>query len=146
MSTSPSAAGGAGTPAAPAAFTATMLTLSLTVRDLPRSLAWWRDVLGFALERRVERDGALRAAAMSAGSVRILLNQDDGARGWERVKGEGFSFQLVTAQDVDAVARRIRAAGGTLDTEPADMPWGTRAFRLRDPDGYRLSISSPRPA
>ncbi|MHB2033651.1 MAG: VOC family protein, partial [Gemmatimonadaceae bacterium] len=56
---------------------------------------------------------------------------------------EGFSLQFITVQSVDDVARRIRDLGGTLDSEPADMPWGVRSFRLRDPDGYRLSISSP---
>ncbi|MFI5311650.1 MAG: hypothetical protein ACHQQ3_10475 [Gemmatimonadales bacterium] len=31
---------------------------------------------------------------------------------------------------------------GTLDTEPTTMPHGVRAFRLRDPSGFRFSISS----
>jgi hypothetical protein len=30
--------------------------------------------------------------------VRILLNQDDGAKGFDRVKGEGFSLMFTTAQ------------------------------------------------
>jgi uncharacterized glyoxalase superfamily protein PhnB len=50
---------------------------------------------------------------------------------------------LTTADDIDAIAARARAAGATLDTEPAVM-WGVRAFRLRDPDGFRWTISSPR--
>jgi uncharacterized glyoxalase superfamily protein PhnB len=53
---------------------------------------------------------------------------------------------ITTAQDIDAIAERIRAGGGTLDSEPADMPWGVRAFRVRDPDGFRISFSSPRPS
>ena len=85
------------------------------------------------------------AVAVKAGDVRILLNQDDGKRGWDRVKGEGFSLMLTTAQDIDQVAMRIKGKGGTLETEPADMPWGVRMFRLRDPDGYKIAISSERP-
>lgn len=76
--------------------------------------------------------------------MRILLNQDDGAKGLERKKGAGFSLMITTAQDVDGIAERIRENGGTLDSEPADMPWGGRAFRLQDPDGFRLAISSGR--
>jgi len=49
---------------------------------------------------------------------------------------------ITTAQNIDEVAKRIKASGGTLDSEPADMPWGARMFRLRDPDGFRLTISS----
>jgi uncharacterized glyoxalase superfamily protein PhnB len=28
-----------------------------------------------------------------------------------------------------------------LQSEPADMPWGARIFRLVDPDGFKLVIS-----
>jgi uncharacterized glyoxalase superfamily protein PhnB len=124
---------------------ASALSASLTVNDLARSLAWYTDTLGFAVDRRHERDGKLMAVSLKAGAVRILLNQDDGAKGMNRAKGEGFSLQLTTSQSIDAIAQRIRDAGGTLETEPADMPWGVRAFRLKDPDGFRLSISSERP-
>jgi predicted enzyme related to lactoylglutathione lyase len=51
--------------------------------------------------------------------------------------------QFTTAQSVDDVANRIKANGGTLATEPADMPWGGRIFRLQDPDGFKFAISSP---
>lgn len=124
-------------------FEATELGASLTVRDLRASMAWYRDVLGFTVAREHERDGKLRAVSLQAGSVRLLINQDDGAKGFDRVKGEGFSLQFTTAQNVDAVANRIRNAGGTLQSEPADMPWGVRVFRLADPDGFKLVISGP---
>ena len=146
MSTNPSAPAPAGATRRtdPETFRARALGASLTVRDLATSLAWYRDVVGFYVDRVMERDGKPRTAVLKAGSVRILLNQDDGARGWDRVKGEGFSLMLTTAQSVDAIANRIRERGGALETEPADMPWGARAFRVRDPDGYKWAISSER--
>jgi uncharacterized glyoxalase superfamily protein PhnB len=48
---------------------------------------------------------------------------------------------LTTAESVDAIATRAKAAGAVLDSEPADA-FGRRAFRLRDPDGFRIAISS----
>ncbi|HEV3048770.1 MAG TPA: VOC family protein [Longimicrobium sp.] len=137
-----SPAGAEGTQPEP--FHALALSASLTVKDLQASLAWYRDVVGFTLDSEHEREGKVVAVAVRAGDVRLLLNQDNGARGWERTKGEGFSLQITTSQDVDAVAERIRARGGTLASEPADMPWGARVFRLVDPDGFRFAISSPR--
>ena len=128
----------------PESFRAREMTASLTVKDLPQSVAWYRDLLGFTVDREIERDGKLRAVALKAGAVRILLNQDDGAKGYDRVKGEGFSLQFITAQSVDEIADRIKSHGGSLDAEPADMPWGVRAFRVRDPDGFRFAISSER--
>jgi uncharacterized glyoxalase superfamily protein PhnB len=130
--------------AQPESFRARAINVSLTAKDLQKSVAWYRDVVGFTVDQQHERDGKLRAVALKAGAIRILLNQDDGGRGWDRTKGEGFSVQFTTAQSVDDVANRIKANGGTLVTEPADMPWGVRAFRLVDPDGYKLLISSER--
>ncbi len=122
------------------------LALSLTVKDVQKSLAWYRDVVGFAVARTREQEGKLRSATLTAGDARLTINQDDGVKGWARVKGEGFSITLTTRQDVDALAAGIKARGGTLDTEPADMAWGVRLFRLRDPDGYKFAISQPRPS
>lgn len=130
-------------PDTPDPFTADSLGASLTVADLATSVAWYRDVVGFAVDHEYRRDGHPFAVAMRAGSVRLLLTQDDGARGTDRVRGEGFSLLLTTAVDVDRLAAGIRARGGTLASEPADA-WGARSFRLRDPDGFRLAISSPR--
>jgi len=128
----------------PATFEARSLNASLTVKDLPASLAWYHDVLGFAVDTRYEREGKLLAVSLQAGDVRLLINQDDGAKGFDRAKGEGFSLQLITEQNIDELAGRIKAQGGTLDTEPADMPWGARMFRLHDPDGFKFVISDDR--
>ena len=124
-------------------FTAQSLEASLTVLDLAASVAWYRDVVGFAADREYRRDGVLVAQTMRAGRVRLLLAQDTGERGLDRAKGEGFSLQLTTTDDIDALAARIRARGGVLASEPADV-YGVRAFRVRDPDGFRFAISAPR--
>jgi uncharacterized glyoxalase superfamily protein PhnB len=124
---------------------ATDLGASLTVASVAGSRDWYREVLGFTVDREFERDGSLFAVSMRAGAARVLLTQDNGAKGEGRTKGEGFSLQFTTqgVGDVDAVAARAKAAGATLDTEPTDA-WGQRVFRLRDPDGFRLVISSQR--
>lgn len=125
------------------ALHADALSASLTVRDVSVSKAWYRDVLGFTVDREMERDGKVSSVGVSAGAVRFLLNQDNGAKGFDRQKGLGFSMMLTTSQSIDAVAARVRAHGGTLDSEPADMPWGARVFRVTDPDGFAYAITSP---
>lgn len=126
----------------PDSFHARELAASLTVKDLEQSLAWYRDVLGFAVDERYERAGKLFAVSLQAGSVRILIGQDDGSKGLDRVKGLGFSLQLTTDQDIDALAAGIKQRGGTLENDPVDTPWGARMFRLTDPDGFKFTISS----
>lgn len=67
---------------------ATRLTPIFTADDLEKSVAWYRDVLG-----------------------------------WE--VGETFEEE------------------GELLTEPEDQPWGGRMFAVADPDGFKVSISTP---
>ena len=125
------------------AFRASSLNASLTVADIGKSLVWYRDVMGFSVERKFEREGRLMAVSLKAGDAKILIGQDDGAHGLDRAKGVGFSLQFTTAQNVDEIAKRIKEHGGTLESEPADA-WGARVFRLKDPDGFKLVISSER--
>jgi uncharacterized glyoxalase superfamily protein PhnB len=118
------------------------LGASLTVQDVQRSLAWYVDVMGFTVHQRHERGGTLFAVSLRAGDVKILITQDDGSKGADRVKGDGFSLMITTDQSVDEIAAAVRKAGGAIDTEPVDTPWGARMFRLRDPDGFKYTISS----
>ena len=119
------------------------VVLSLTAKDLATSVAWYRDVVGFTVDYIRDQDGKPISAGIRAGASRIFLNQDDGARGWDRTKGEGFAVTFETAQDVDAFATRIRSNGATITMEPTDMPWGVRMVRFLDPDGFRLAAWRP---
>jgi uncharacterized glyoxalase superfamily protein PhnB len=118
------------------------LSASLTVKDIQASLIWYRDVVGFTVDRNFEREGKLFAVSLKAGDVRILLTQDDGSKGLDRVKGEGFSLMITTDQNIDELANQIKQLGGKLESEPETSRFGMRAFRLRDPDGFRFTISS----
>jgi uncharacterized glyoxalase superfamily protein PhnB len=124
---------------------ATTLGCSLTCKDLEASIRFYRDAIGFAVTQTFESDGKVAAAVVAAGDCRIVLNQDDGKLGWDRIKGQGFYLQInvVAPADVDAAAARIKAAGGTLLDEPADRYWGVRMFQFKDLDGFKLGVSTP---
>jgi uncharacterized glyoxalase superfamily protein PhnB len=113
---------------------------AFTVNDLDRSLAWYRDVLGFSVGERWEQDGKLMGVSLKAGKVDFMIAQDDWKKGRDRKKGEGFRLYCTTTQDVDALAKGIVARGGTLDSGPQDQSWGTRDFSMTDPDGFKITI------
>ena len=113
---------------------------SFTVNDLQRSLAFYRDVLGFVVGERWEDGGQLRGVMLKAGICELGLSQDDWAKGRDRKKGVGMSLWCQTAQDVNAIAGRIRLAGGRLTQEPRDESFGGRSLGVEDPDGFRLTI------
>jgi uncharacterized glyoxalase superfamily protein PhnB len=128
-----------------AAINATHLGCSITCKDLEASIRFYQDAIGFAVAQKFERDGKVVAAVITAGKIHIVLNQDDGKLGWDRIKGQGLYLQINVAglADVDAAAARIKAAGGTLLSEPADRPWGARMFQFKDLDGFKLGVSTP---
>ncbi len=115
---------------------------SFTVNELAKSLAWYRDVLGFKVEERWKREGKLVGVGLRAGEVLLMLGQDDWKKGRDRRKGEGFRIHCMTTQDVDAIAKRIEAKGGVLDQPPRDQPWGMRDVSLTDPDGFKITIAA----
>ena len=113
---------------------------SFTANDLERSIGWYRDIVGFVVGERWEREGKLVGCELRAGNVSLMIGQDDWKKGRDRVKGQGFRLYCGTTQDVDALARQIKERGGKLDSEPADQPWGSRDFSLTDPDGFKITI------
>ena len=114
---------------------------SLTVNDLQKSLDFF-GALGFEVEDRWEENGVLLGAMLKAGNARLGLSQDDGKKGRDRTKGVGMRIYIEAADDIDQVAARAKAAGVTLQSEPHDTDWGSRAFEVIEPSGFAMTIGS----
>ena len=115
------------------------ITPTYTVNDLERSVAWYRDGLGFFVGERWEEGGRLQGVMLKAGTCEFGLSQDDFSRGRDRMKGIGFRIWCNTSQDVDAIAARLRAFGGKIVEEPGKR-MDAYSFTAEDPDGFRISI------
>ena len=129
--------------AAPKGLSLTAVSPSLTVDDVAKSLAWYRDVLGFSVGQRWEEKGKLMGIELKAGASTFMIGQDDWAKGRHRIKGAGFRLYCETDQDIDRMADGIKARGGSLLEGPSDEPeWNSRYITLQDPDGFKITISS----
>jgi len=116
----------------------------LTVDDLGKSVTFY-EALGFSVVQRWEQDGTLLGVMLQAGELQLGLNQDDWKKGRSRQKGIGTRLNIETAQSIDEIAERVRAAGFALDVVPFDTQWKTRQFELTDPTGFKLTVSSEWP-
>ncbi len=123
----------------------TSVTPSLTVNNLQQSIDFFTG-LGFEVEERWEDNGALLGVMLKAGEARLGLSQDDGKKGRDRIKGVGVRIYIEANDDIDQVAKRAKASGVTLQSEPHDTDWGTRAFEVTEPSGFLLTIGSTSPA
>jgi lactoylglutathione lyase len=129
------------------------MTRSATVRDLhplllvanmERSLAFYRDKLGFRLVHSWSPEGRIAWCHVERGGAGLMLQQaceeDGDPQGWGR--GIVFYFQ---ADDADALHAEFTANGLTL-APPAIAFYGMKQVFLRDPDGYELCFQNPVPS
>jgi catechol 2,3-dioxygenase-like lactoylglutathione lyase family enzyme len=108
---------------------------ALTVNDIQVSIAWYRDVLGFVVVEEYPRDGKLMGAQLRAGTVELLLAQDDFAKG-QRQKGAAFRLFCVTARTwtnspppsgsaADSSRTSPPTSPGAPATSPSSIPTGS---------------------
>jgi catechol 2,3-dioxygenase-like lactoylglutathione lyase family enzyme len=120
----------------------------LIVLDYEKTLAFWRDLLGFVVQ--FDRPAERLAMLEHPDGAQVMFFERDG--GWEtgpfeRPLGRGVIIQ-VFVQDVDAVAGRVKAAGLEFFVETfekwrdwGDRFGGQREFLMLDPDGYLVKVA-----
>jgi len=127
------------------------LTLSqcfVIVHDPELALAFYRDALG--LEQRSEVGKGefqwITVGAASQPDVSIVITNylngspADGEAVAALVAKGALNGVHFHSDDLDASFERVRAAGAEIVEEPADRPWGTRDFAVRDPSGNLVRV------
>ena len=122
----------------------------LFVADTARTSAFYRDVLGFDVTAEFDTDGATYVE-LGNGNAIIGVQRDDivaqavpdGDPADFRSPPAGIEVVL-EVDDVDAYHQRVRASGHPMAADLEERPWGERDFRVRDPDGYYLRVTSRR--
>jgi predicted enzyme related to lactoylglutathione lyase len=113
-------------------------SVNLLVRDVNRSVPFYRDVLGAAV-RYADAD----FAALNLQGLDFMLHADhayDHHPSFERLqapgpRGTGAELRVLGI-DPDAAQRRAEAAGAKILQPVNDFPHGWRDVMLEDPDGY----------
>lgn len=105
----------------------------MSVADLSRSLAWYRDVLGFDVS--FEYGEPTFYACLCRDDVSVhLISQEQASR----TAGQGALCVFVT--DVDALYADFIRRGAIIPKPPGDYDYGMRDFLLNDPDGNQLTF------
>jgi len=117
----------------------------LFVDDLDRSIRFWEEVLGFGLERRDKGYASMRHGSVVIGLGPVSkLPEGAGHFTRERLAGpRGMGVEIVLeADDLAALHARVIASSYPLHEPWREQPWGLADFRLVDPDGYYLRVTS----
>jgi lactoylglutathione lyase len=108
----------------------------LYVDDVERAAQFYVGNLGFEQVYRFPPEGEPDFAFLKLEPLGIAVSK-------RRPEQEGRGFELcVYADDVDAAAERLRAAGSEEVQAPADQEWGERLAYFRDPDGHLLHVTA----
>ncbi|MGE0178294.1 MAG: VOC family protein [Sphingomonas sp.] len=107
------------------------LTCSMGVTDLDRSIAWYRDVLGFALLYRVD-EIAWCELSSSVARVNVGLGQREAAGG---AGGATLTFGVA---DIEAAKAALDRHDVRQDGPIRDIPGMVRLLTFYDPDDNAL--------
>ena len=141
------------------------ISVGFTVADMKRSLAFYRDKLGFTLKEcwpnekepmwaslLLDNQSVMLGQAMPAAQCEQMHAQKNPAAGkfWgkhatafsEHPHGVGVNLYLTVA-DVDKYAATITKKGLKPDLPPTSQFYGLRDIVVTDPDGYTVTFYTP---
>jgi len=105
----------------------------LGVNDLPASLAFYRDVLGFKI---VWQWGTPPSrAGVASGAVELQLLSDP------RLRPTSPGRVYIHMTGVEAYYREVCSRGGDIYEPLVNRDWGMRDFRILDPSGNQLGFA-----
>lgn len=109
------------------------LTCALGVSDLERSIAWYRDTLGFDLLYRLE-DNAWCELKTGVERVNVGLSQV------EEAGGKGGATLTFGVEDIEAAKADLDRRGVRQDGPIRDIPGLVRLLTFYDPDDNALML------
>lgn len=115
----------------------------IQVFDMPTSLAFYRDVMGFQIISDSPEDGRCDWVWLKSGESELMLNTayeaDARPPSMDRARLSAHSDTTLFfgCEDVDAVHAELRARG-VAAREPTVTGYGMKQVYLTDPDGYEI--------
>ena len=120
------------------------VTPNLVVSNVERSMAFYRDVLGFSVSATVPDNGPFVFAWMLRDGVNVFLNSRESVEEHAELASRplGGTATLFIVVEADDVAAGIDALFASISPRARvmmplkDQFYGMREFGIEDPDGY----------
>jgi uncharacterized glyoxalase superfamily protein PhnB len=113
----------------------------LAAVDMRKSVAWYRDILGFEVESTWEPEGVLHWAMLRLGGAWLMLNSKfedaEQSAAYKPIAKEEDVILYFSCGDADEAYRDLLAKGCAIK-EPVTTFYGSRQLFITDPDGFQL--------
>ncbi len=120
--------------------------LELFVQDMDQAIAFYTYILGFKVLRREEDYASLRNGIVILGLGPIVKLPEESGGYFTRSKlraARGLGVEIVLeVDDVHAMYEHAQSCDYPIEEPLQKRNWGLTDFRIVDPDGYYLRISS----
>lgn len=120
----------------------------LSVRDLDRCIAFYRDKLGFRVKDKTDDfaylvfgTGGPGLGLLSIGSAAKMISPETHARSNDPGYRASWNYFAVFVDDVDKEYDDLNAKGVHFLKKPTTHEWGQRIAYLEDPEGNIWEIS-----
>ena len=112
----------------------------IVVRDMERSLAFYRDKLGFTVARTAESEGKIFWCRIERDGCSLMLQEGTEEDGPAEGRGRGVCLYFI-CDDAAAIHAELTARGLTLPP-PKVAYYGMNQLFVPEPDGYELCFES----
>ncbi len=120
--------------------------LELFVQDMDQAIAFYSPILGFEVLRREEDYASLRNGTfiLGLGPIAKLPAESGGYFTRSRLQSaRGLGVEIVLeVDDVHVKYEYVQSCGYPIEGPLQKRSWGLTDFRLVDPNGYYLRITS----
>ncbi|WP_026690486.1 VOC family protein [Alteribacter aurantiacus] len=120
-----------------------LFRVELYVKDIETSLSFYQEIVGLEMIGRNERCGRFNydcfSLLVTADSVLDEEHYFNRTSGME--KGKGFEL-IIVVDHLEDVYERCLAHNYPIAVDIEEYEWGVRGFKLVDPDGYFLRVTS----
>lgn len=120
------------------------LSPTISVRDIKRSVEFYRDLLGFELGMVFPSADDLQNAGYADlskdGMVLMFIPAASTGIGADERLGIGVNFYMEIDGNVDEYHAELKRRGVAVAVDIKDEPFGIRDFTIEDVDGYRLTF------
>jgi len=121
-----------------------LFRVELYVKDIEKTITFYRDILGLELYGRNARAARFNYDCFSLlFASETILGEEHyfNNAGKSNVKGNGFEL-IVVVDELEDVYQRCVDHDYPIEVDVETYPWDMRGFKVTDPDGYFIRITS----
>lgn len=117
--------------------------LELFVEDLQRSISFFEEVIGLTFHNKTEVSAIIKMENFSLllTSDNVLKENHYFKKDCLRPKGKGVEV-VILLDNIEQTYQRVLDKNYPVESSLKMQSWGMKDFRIIDPDGYYLRLSS----